>query len=80
MTTITLKGVPDALHADLKQAAEENRRSLNSEILVRLERTLSTRREEPEALLARLRAARRRVGDAPLTDAQVTAAKRTGRP
>ena len=37
MATLTLKNIPDELHAKLKESAERNRRSLNSEILVRLE-------------------------------------------
>ena len=37
MATLTLKNIPDELHARLRESAERNRRSLNSEILVRLE-------------------------------------------
>ena len=37
MPTLTLKNVPADLHARLKASAERNRRSLNSEILARLE-------------------------------------------
>ena len=37
MTTLTLKNIPDELHARLKESAEKNSRSLNSEILIRLE-------------------------------------------
>lgn len=37
MANLTLKNIPDELHARLKESAERNRRSLNSEILVRLE-------------------------------------------
>ena len=37
MATLTLKNIPDELHALLKKSAERNRRSLNSEILIRLE-------------------------------------------
>ena len=37
MPTLTLKKIPGKLHARLKASAERNRRSLNSEILVRLE-------------------------------------------
>lgn len=37
MPTVTLKNIPDSLHAVLKESAERNRRSLNSEILIRLE-------------------------------------------
>jgi len=37
MLTLTLKNIPEDLHAMLKESAEKNRRSLNSEILIRLE-------------------------------------------
>ena len=37
MLNLTLKNIPKDLHARLKQSAEKNRRSLNSEILTRLE-------------------------------------------
>jgi plasmid stability protein len=37
MASLTLKNIPDGLHALLKESAERNRRSLNSEILTRLE-------------------------------------------
>jgi hypothetical protein len=41
LATLTLKGIPDELHALLRESAERNRRSLNSEILVRLESTFT---------------------------------------
>ena len=41
MVTLTLKNIPDELHQRLKESAERNRRSLNSEILVRLEGAFS---------------------------------------
>jgi len=37
MLNLTLKNIPKDLHAQLKESAERNRRSLNSEILTRLE-------------------------------------------
>jgi hypothetical protein len=40
MPTLTLKNIPEDLHARLKASAERNRRSLNSEILVRLEQDI----------------------------------------
>lgn len=79
MPNFTLKNIPEALYARLKQAAEAHRRSLNSEILVCIERAVGAEPVEAESLLARARAVRRDVG-APLTDAAVTAAKREGRP
>jgi F420-0:gamma-glutamyl ligase-like protein len=37
MLSLTLKNIPRELHARLRESAEKNRRSLNSEILARLE-------------------------------------------
>ena len=39
-TTLTLKNIPDAIYDRLKAAAQANRRSLNSEVLVCLESAL----------------------------------------
>ena len=44
MPTLTLKNIPDGLHARLKASAERNRRSLNSEILFRLEKDIQDSR------------------------------------
>ncbi|MGH8282502.1 MAG: FitA-like ribbon-helix-helix domain-containing protein [Gammaproteobacteria bacterium] len=38
MLNLTLKNIPTEVHAFLKRSAQKNRRSLNSEILARLER------------------------------------------
>jgi plasmid stability protein len=40
MATITLKRIPDHLHAVLKNEAEANYRSLEQEVMARLERSL----------------------------------------
>lgn len=40
MATLTVKGVPEELITRLKREAALNRRSLNGEVLVRLERSL----------------------------------------
>ncbi len=69
MPTLTLKNIPDDLHARLKASAERNRRSLNSEILIRLEQDISrpvldpvVHAETPRAFAARLpRVAHQRV-------------------
>lgn len=39
-TTITLKKVPGDLHRSLKESAQRNKRSLNKEVLHRLENSL----------------------------------------
>jgi plasmid stability protein len=41
MLNLTLKNVPPELHARLKASAQANRRSLNREILARLEAEMS---------------------------------------
>lgn len=41
MLTLTLKNVSEELHAFLMESAAKNRRSLNSEIMARLEREAS---------------------------------------
>jgi plasmid stability protein len=66
--TLTLKNIPDELYERLKQSAVEHRRSLNSEILVCLDRALHSERIDPQAVLARADALRRRAALAPVTD------------
>ena len=56
MPTLTLKNIPDELHARLKASAELNRRSLNSEILIRLEQDVSRPVVDPLVQAETLRA------------------------
>jgi len=56
MLTLTLKNIPAPLHAMLKESAEKNRRSLNSEILARLERELAVPTVDPKAHAKELKA------------------------
>ena len=39
MASVTIKGIPKELHGQLKREAEANFRSLNQEVLARVERT-----------------------------------------
>ena len=78
MVNLTLKNVPAELHARLKAQAERNRRSLNAEAIVCLERGLGTERMEAGALRERLRMVREGAGGY-LTDDVVEAGKREGR-
>lgn len=54
MVTLTLKNIPKELHAKLKESAERNKRSLNSEILVRLESGFGAPPVDRKALARRL--------------------------
>lgn len=79
MPTLTIKGMPDPLYLRLKERAAQHRRSLNSEIIVSLERAVAASPPDPEALLARVDALRSTLRVVPLTDARLRAAKSQGR-
>ena len=80
MASITVKNVPDELYTALKRRAKTNRRSINSEVIVCLERATGTAKKDVEAILARAEALRRFTRDCPVTNEEVTRAKRAGRP
>jgi plasmid stability protein len=77
-TNLTLKGVPDAVYERLKTSAAANHRSLNSEIIARLEAQVLPRRSATEQLAA-IRAARARLSKESFDHDIVDAAKREGR-
>ena len=79
MASLTLKGIPDDLLTRMRRVAETNRRSLNREVIERLERSLEGRRLDPESLLARADALRARLALSPMDDAVIRQAKRAGR-
>jgi len=77
MLNLTLKNIPKDLHAQLKESAERNRRSLNSEILARLESDFSAPVVDREA---HARVLRELVARLPRVDhGKVTRYKRQGR-
>lgn len=79
MTTITLKNIPESLHERLKESAAQNHRSLNREIISRLEAQLMPPRPDAEQKLAEIRALRQRLA-AYATPEEIEAAKSEGRP
>ncbi|GMV95001.1 MAG: hypothetical protein AMXMBFR82_47790 [Candidatus Hydrogenedentota bacterium] len=80
MPNITVKSIPSELYDRLKQSATENRRSVNQEIIVCLERTLLTKKPDSAALLARVDDLRERANLPPLTDEILRKVKSDGRP
>lgn len=60
MPSLTLKNVPEALHQQLREAAAHNHRSLNGEVIARLEAQFArehsahAQREQLDRLRARL--------------------------
>jgi plasmid stability protein len=80
MPSFTLKGIPPDLYRRLKRSAAEHRRSVNSEVLVLLERALNVRQVDVERSLARIDALRNKLRVTPLTERKLRKAKREGRP
>ena len=80
MATLTLKNVPDDLYTRLKQRAGDNRRSINNEAIVCLERVLGRPGVDPKAFLAEVRVMRRRMKGVRITDEFLQRAKRWRRP
>lgn len=80
MATMTIKKLPDYLYARLKASAERNRRSINAEAILCLERALGAAPMDTEALLAGLRSVRERAGSLYVRDVDLNAARRRGRP
>jgi hypothetical protein len=79
MATFTLKGIPDALLDRLRAAAERQHRSINGEILARLERSLGTTIQPADAI-ERARELRRAFRGKPVALRELEAARQAGRP
>ncbi len=80
MPTITVKNIPPDIYELLKQSAAANRRSINSEIIVHIERGVRGRKVNAEDLLLRARQLRQKTKHHPITDATFRAVKLAGRP
>lgn len=78
--TLTLKNLPDALHARLAAAAKRHRRSLNNEAIVCLEAGLGATPLPVEQHLTEIRALRESLGTHSFDPAEIDALKREGRP
>lgn len=78
--TITLKNIPDDIYDRLKEAAEAHHRSLNSEVIACLEKTLLPAKVSPEERLARARELRQRLKGRKFSAADIAKAINQGRP
>ncbi len=76
---LTLKGVPDDVYERLKQSATVNHRSLNSEIIARLEAQVLTRRVSAQEHLFAIRPTRDRLTAVSFDHTDVDRFKRAGR-
>lgn len=80
MADVALRGMSPEVHEALKRAAAKNHRSLNGEILARLEASVATRTIDVDALLARIEARKARSGIPGLKEDEIGELKRVGRP
>lgn len=78
--TMTLKNIPDDIYARLKEAAAAHHRSLNSEVIACLERTLVPTRVPAQERLARARRLRQDMEPGEFSAAGIDAAIDEGRP
>ena len=76
--TLSLKEVPVGTHRTLKERAERNHRSLNSEILAILEAAVSSQKIDTNETLRKARALRQSFTGL-ISDTDLQAAKRAGR-
>ena len=80
MPALTIKNIPDDLYLRLKEAAKVHRRSLNSEILYCVERTLVPYKIDVAEHLMTARKLREKTAEYQLTDELLNTAKNDGRP
>ena len=80
MPSITIKNIPPDIYALLKQSAEANRRSINSEVIACIEHAVSSQLINPDQLLVHARALRDKTTAYTLSAEDITQAKNAGRP
>ena len=79
MATVTVKNIPDELYTRLKSVAVINRRSINSEIIMCIERAVMSRQINPIKILENARQLRKLTTNHPIGDEEFNQAKATGR-
>ena len=80
MPTITVKNIPADLYERLKLAARLNHRSIDSEIIACIERSVGNRPIDVTAFIAQVRHLREMTANHVLTDEELDAAITKGRP
>lgn len=79
MVTITVKNIPDDVYQRLKEQAEANRRSINSEIIACIERSIHSRKFDPDQFLVDARRIREITSHYRIADDEINQAKKMGR-
>ena len=79
MPAITVKNIPDNLYSQLKQSAKVHHRSINSELIVCLEKVLTPQKISKDILLSSARSIRDRLNNLKVTEEELNNAKNAGR-
>ena len=79
MPNLTIKNLPREVHRSLKERAARNRRSLNSEVIEILAKTLPPPAVDPVKFLAEIEAMHRKYPNLRMTHDEIVAAKLVGR-
>ncbi|MEY3666613.1 MAG: hypothetical protein RL572_153 [Pseudomonadota bacterium] len=79
MASLTIKNIPDKLYDMLKQSATANHRSVNSELIHCLEKSLMPSALSAAQLAEAAEALRSRVAGPLLTEEEITLARKQGR-
>ncbi len=80
MATLTLKNIPDNLYDQLKESARLHHRSINSEIIYCVERTVNPHKINVVEHLEIARQLRAKTANHLLTDEEIDKVKSEGRP
>jgi len=80
MPALTIKNIPDDLYDELKNLAKQHHRSINSEVIVCLERSLLPKRISPNERLGTIRAIRSQIKPNTITAEDIDQAINEGRP
>ena len=79
MATVTIKNIPDELYKRLKAVAEVNRRSINSEIIMCIENSISSQKINLDEMLDNVRQLRQLTSGHMISDEAFNKAKAEGR-
>ena len=80
MANITLTNLPDEVFQTVKIAAESNRRTVQEEIIGRIQNSLLPARKPPEIIKQRIRKFHAAMEDRFISMEEIDRAKREGRP
>ncbi|MCD6118102.1 Arc family DNA-binding protein [bacterium] len=79
MRNITVKNIPDDLYDKIKTTAHDNRRSINNEIINRLDRSLKSAKLDVNSLIRRIETFHNNIEMPLLTDDLIQNVKQEGR-